>query len=44
VDLDVVRSLDEVGSGDGSVGNKSEVSVDLSLDRMGERTGEWMRA
>jgi len=32
VDLNVVRSLDEVGSGDGSIGNESEVSVDPGSD------------
>ena len=27
VDLDVVRSLDKVGSGDGSIGNESGISA-----------------
>jgi hypothetical protein len=37
VDLNVVRSLDEVGSGDGSIGNKSGIStIPISKDDRGK--------
>jgi hypothetical protein len=39
VDLDVVGSLDEVGSGDGSVGNESGISVVLLYEWSSERSG-----
>jgi hypothetical protein len=39
VDLDIVRSLDEVGSGDGSIGNESGISVVLIYEWLSERSG-----
>lgn len=40
VDLDVVRSLDKVGGGDGSIGNKSSISTipRRFKDRLRQRT------
>ena len=39
MDLDVVGSLDKVGSGDGSIGNESGISVVLMYEWLSERSG-----
>jgi len=39
VDLDIVRSLDKVGSGDGSIGNESGISTIPISEDSRERSG-----